>query len=98
MTKTVWNSLGARLVAAILAVLLIVFAWMQFCALGQDDLQKTSNVKTAKDLLALSVSDAQAKCVTDRHAQIDQMVEDGFLAKEESKKAKVNATNLCIAR
>lgn len=98
MSSSIFNTNISRVVAAVLAVLLIVFGWIQFCSTSSATRSSDKDMLSAKQLVSLGVSSEAAKCNSERSAEIDQMVKDGFMKQDTAAKAKQDAYNLCIAK
>ena len=98
MSGSILHSNISRIIAAVLAVLLIVFGWIQFCSTSSATRTTDSSTLSAKQLANLGLSNKDEKCNKERSAEIDQMVKDGFIKQEAAAKAKQDAYNLCISR
>ena len=90
-----WNSGDARILAAVLAIVLAVFAYLQYRDASEVSM---ATGPTASDLPALGVSTAVTKCVELSLVNIEQMVKDGYLKEDGVAKAKEQAEGLCISQ
>lgn len=98
MSGSILHSNNSRIIAAVLAVLLIVFGWIQFCSTSSATRSSESSALSARQLANLGLSNKDEKCNEERSAEIDQLVKDGFMQKEAAAKAKQDAFNLCISK
>lgn len=87
--------MAARLMFAVLAVVLAVFAWFQYQKIGEIRMER-SDVQTPSQLQETGMASAVEECREKRFAQIDQMVADGFLDESQVDSQRENATSLCI--
>ena len=92
------NSNDARILAVVLAVVLAVFAWLQYRNADQAGMTNGDPVLSASQLPALGTSAAATKCAELQFANIEQMVKDGYLAQDGVAKAKEQAIGLCISQ
>jgi hypothetical protein len=91
------NGTLARVLFAVLAVILAIFAWFQYQQIG--DLKADKNmVLNASEVAAMGSNPAVASCAETRFAQIDQRVADGFLDAELVAAEREHAMSLCIVR
>ena len=94
--KKFWNGIPLRVLAGLVAILLIVFAWFQYQKM--DALQSARDTRSPEQLSNLETSPQVAACAERRFADIDKMVADGFMDSESVEEEKKNAMSLCIAR
>ncbi|MGB7288154.1 MAG: hypothetical protein WBC71_14590 [Salaquimonas sp.] len=72
------NGNMARLLFALLALLLAIFFWFQYQQVGNIK-SSQSEILDASEVAAMGNNPAIAKCAETRFAQIDQLVSDGYL-------------------
>jgi len=96
-SHTIVNSPWMRLVALVLAILLVAAAWFAWES-AERNTREARNVPTAEDLPSIGSRESVDDCIAKRSAEINALLDQGLMDDDAAKLSLQRARSVCTQR